>query len=156
MLGSLQMGPPWPLYAGCPTTETADGCCSLSGDVPATWSSEPLNALECDPDRSSPELNVRDELRPESERWSTGSVYGTIVTIVVPPPLAWTLNVEEDNEDNDEVDDDEDEDECCCCCCCCSDCWSLDGNGTVVGLGKLTGTLLSPAVPSATAATADV
>lgn len=73
------------------------GCWSFSGEVMAMWSSKPLNALECDPDRSSLELNVRNELNPESDL--SDSKYDDVTTTV-------------------ELELDEDDD---------NDCWSFDG-----------------------------
>lgn len=93
ILGSLQTGK---LLTG--------GVCwwSFRGDVAAAWSSEPLNALECEPDRSSLELSVRDELRPESDR--SVSAYSAAAT------MEWA----DVGKEADDVDD--------------KDCWSFDGN----------------------------
>lgn len=81
----------------------------MSGDVAAVWSSEPLNALECDPDRSSLELSVRDEPpRPESDR--SLSVYDGVLDACAADagtPLAL-----------DEVDDVDDGDDKSCKDCC--------------------------------------
>lgn len=99
----------------------------MSGEVAATWSSEPLNALECDPDRSSPELSVRDELRPESDL-SAASAYGVAAV------MAFTLDVDDDDDEDEEDDDDKD---------CCR---SFDGNA------EPECALLDAGTPAATAA----
>lgn len=99
----------------------------MIGDAAATWSSEPLNALECDPDRSSPELSVRDELRPESDL--SASAYGAAAV------MAFTV----EDDDEDDVDDEDDDD---------MDCRSLGGKDDV----ELARTLLVVGTPTATAA----
>lgn len=95
----------------------------------AVWSSEPLNALECDPDRSSPELSVRDELMPESDL--SASVYGAAAVM--------TFTLDDEDEDKDDEDDENDDG---------IDCTSLDGNDAV----ELARTLLVEGTPTATVA----
>lgn len=73
-------------------------CCSLSGDVAAAMgSSELLNALEWDPDRSSPELSVRDEPTPESD-------LSTSLYEVVAEPLDKAKEDDNDEDDEEDVD----------------------------------------------------
>lgn len=83
----------------------------------AVWSSEPLNALECDPDRSSLELSVRDEPpRPESDR-STSTYDGVdACTVCAVDATAVPLALDE----VDDVDDGDDNSR---------ECWSLDDGG---------------------------